>query len=133
MKRRNWLLILTGMIEMATGLALLCLPALPIELLLGVEMTAPAALVIAHLAGLAILVIGIICFLARQDQTSPASTGVVTGMLVYNIGAATLLAYAGIGLKLTGLLLWPAVVLHVGLAVWCVGCLRTGHGRETVP
>ncbi|MFT3883207.1 MAG: hypothetical protein QM703_26590 [Gemmatales bacterium] len=121
MNQRTWLLLVTALIEIPTGLAFLCLPSFPTELLLGVTLTEPAAIVIARLAGLAILVIGIICHLARNDQ----SMATVVGMLIYNLGAAALLVYSGIALKLVGLLLWPAVVLHVVMAVWCMGCLRS--------
>jgi len=129
MNHRRRLLTITGILEAATGLILISLPAFPIELLLGIVIAAPAALVIARLAGLALLVIGIVCYLARHDQTSSASRGVVMGILIYNIGVAALLAYAGFALKLAGLLLWPVVVLHTALAVWCVGCLKSHSAR----
>ena len=32
--------------------------------------------------------------------------------------------YAGLGLGLSGIGLWPAVALHSTLAVWCVACLK---------
>ena len=41
-------------------------------------------------------------------------------MLIYDVAAAALLAYAGLALSLVGIALWPAVVLHAALAVWCV-------------
>jgi hypothetical protein len=42
--------------------------------------------------------------------------------LFYNLAAAILLTHAGIGLSLAGILLWPAVILHVILAAWCMVC-----------
>lgn len=124
MRHRTWLLFNTALIESGTGLILIGLPSFFVELLFGQEITEPITLVIARLAGVAILVISIMCYLARNDQPGPATMGIVTGMLVYNIVVAVLLAYAGIGLKLTGLLLWPAVVLHVALAFWCMAAIR---------
>jgi len=47
-------------------------------------------------------------------------------MLFYNVAAVGVLAFAGIGLRLDGLALWPAVVLHVVMTVWCVDCLCRG-------
>jgi len=45
--------------------------------------------------------------------------------LLYNTAVAAVLAYAGIGLGLTGVGIWPAVLLHAALAVWCLACFRT--------
>jgi hypothetical protein len=46
----------------------------------------------------------------------------------YDVAAAVILAYAGLSLSFVGVALWPAVVLHAALAVWCVLCL--GKGRQ---
>ncbi len=45
-------------------------------------------------------------------------------MLMYNIPVTAVLAFAGIGLGLHGVALWPAVVLHAAMAIWCIVCLR---------
>jgi hypothetical protein len=41
-------------------------------------------------------------------------------MLFYNFAAALVLAYAGIRLELRSALLWPAILLHLGLGGWCL-------------
>lgn len=120
--KRFWLLLLTAIIEMMTGLLLLVLPPLPLDLLLGLKQVQPELLWVARLAGAAILAIGIMCCLARTDSQSPAQRSILLGMLFYNLAAASLLAYAGIGLSLTGIVLWPAVILHIILALWCMVC-----------
>ena len=119
------LLIVTALIEAATGLALLLSPSLLVSLLLGSSLDAPAALTVGRVAGAALLALGVACWLARDDVESHAAQGLVAAMLLYNIAAVLLLASAGIGSGLRGVELWPAVVLHAALAIWCIACLRS--------
>jgi hypothetical protein len=56
----------------------------------------------------------------------------VAAMLLYNIATVTVLAFAGIGFGLHGVALWPAVVLHAVMAVWCVTCLRRSPPNVTM-
>ena len=118
------LLIVTAGIEAATGVALLLSPPLVAALLLGGSLDTPAALVVARMTGAALLSLGTACWLARNDQQSRAATGLIAALLLYNTAAVAVLVYASIGLGLTGIGLWPAVILHVALAVWCIACLR---------
>ena len=119
------LLVVTAVIEAATGLALLGLPSLVVSLLLGALFDTPSALVVARVAGAALLSLGLACWLARNDEKSRATVGVVTAMLLYNIAAVSVLTYAGLGVRLSGIGLWPAVLLHTALAAWCIACLRS--------
>ena len=116
-------LTLTAIIEAATGLALIALPALVVRLLLGAEISG-ASIPLGRVAGAALLALGVACWLARDDTQSRTARGLVVAMLMYNIIATAVLAFAGIGLGLHGVVLWPAVVLHAAMGVWCVGCLR---------
>ena len=45
---------------------------------------------------------------------------VVQHMSFYNFAAAMVLVYAGTHLELRSALLWPVIVLHLGLGAWCV-------------
>jgi len=116
-------LTLTAIIEAATGLALIALPAIVVRLLLGAEISG-ASIPLGRVAGAALLALGVACWLARNDRQSRAARGLVVAMLVYNIVATAVLAFADIGLGLHGVALWPAVVLHAVMAIWCIVCLR---------
>ena len=118
-------LILTAILEPATGLALIAVPAIVVRLLLGAEISG-ASIPLGRVAGAALLALGVACWLARDDTQSRATRGLVVAMLMYNLVATAVLAFAGIGLGLHGVVLWPAVVLHAAMAVCCVACLRRG-------
>ena len=118
------LLIVTALVETPIGLLLLFSPALVVSLLLGASLDAPAALVVARVAGAALLSLCCACWLGRNDGPNPAVRGLVAAMLLYNCVAGAVLANAGAGMRLVGVLMWPAVALHAGLAVWCTACLR---------
>ena len=118
------LLKLTAVIETATGLGLMAVPSVVVRLLLGSPLGTSAAVMLARVAGAALLALGVACWLARDDTQSRAARGLVVAMLMYNIPAAAVLAFAGIGLGLHGVALWPAVVLHAAMGAWCGACLR---------
>jgi hypothetical protein len=118
------LLIVTAVIELGAGVALLAAPAFVSEILLGVRLDTPAVLTVSRIAGAALLALGVACWIARDDGRSRAAFGLIAAMLVYNFGAAATLAYAGLGNRLVGIALWPGVALHVVMGVWCLACLR---------
>src|SRR5216110_2230484 len=122
-------LILTAIIEAATGLALIALPSFVVRLLLAAEISG-ASIPLGRVAGAALLALGVACWLARDDTQSRATRGLFVAMLIYNIAATAVLAFAGMGLGLHGVALWPAVVLHAAMGAWCVACLRRGPQNE---
>jgi hypothetical protein len=117
------LLIVTAVIEAATGLALVLVPSVPVSLLLGTSLDAPGGPTVARIAGAALLSLAVACWLARNDERSRAAAGLIAGVLLYNTATVAVLVYAGTGLALSGIGLWPAVLLHAALAVWCIACL----------
>jgi hypothetical protein len=121
MHRAN-LFIVTAILETGTGLLLLFVPAVPLTLLLGIG-EATEALLVARVAGAALLAIGVACWSARKGGPSAAQRGLLVGILIYDGAAAALLAYAGLGPGRVGIVLWPAVVIHAAMAGWCVLCL----------
>ncbi len=99
-------LIFAAIGEAATGLALLIVPSLVGQLLLG-EQLAGVAIPAARVAGIALIALGIACWPGPP----------LVGMVTYSAFVTVYLAYLGFAGGLTGVLLWPAVVLHVILTV----------------
>lgn len=95
-------LLLAAVSEAATGLALLVVPSLVGRLLLGQEL-ADVAIPVARVLGIALIALGVACW--------PATP--LVGMLTYSAAVTLYLAYVGFAGGMSGMLLWPAVVLHV--------------------
>jgi len=114
----------SALLELGAGAALLCCPSATASLLIGTILDTPAPLSVARVGGAGLLALGVACWLSRGDTQSAAARGIVSAMTVYNVTAAAVLAYAGIGFGLHGVALWPAVVLHAGMATWCVAVPR---------
>lgn len=114
----------SAVIELGAGLGLLCLPVLSVSLLAGEPLEGAAAVMVTRLGGAGLTTLGIACWMARGDAGSPASRGLVTAMLFYNVAAVGLLTYGGLGLGLRGWGLWPGVMLHVVMTAWCIASLR---------
>jgi hypothetical protein len=114
------LLTVSALLEAGTGLGLLVVPAIVAQLLLGTPLNTPAALTVARVGGTALFSIGLACWLSRENGPPLVAT-----MLFYNVGAAAVLAYAAVGLALSGIGLWPAIGLHTVLAVWCAAALTS--------
>jgi len=113
----------TAVIELGAGLALLSCPSATAVLLIGASLEIHAALTVARVAGAALLALGIACWLARGDAYSRAARGLLAAMVLYNFGVAIILGAAGIRSQPVGIALWPAVVLHAGMTVWCIASL----------
>jgi hypothetical protein len=118
------LLVVTAVLEGATGLALVALPSRLAALLLGSSLDAPAALTLARVAGVALVALAVTCWLARHDGQSRAARGLVGAMVVYHTGVAIVLAYASIGLEVSGMGLWPTVLFHAAMTMWCLTTSR---------
>jgi hypothetical protein len=114
------LLMVTAVLEAAAGLALLVVPSVAVSILLGVPLEPPAGLVAGRIAGTALVALAIACWQTKDCERGSTSTGVVEAMLFYNFAVTVVLAYAGIRLELRSGLLWPTIVLHLGLGAWCL-------------
>ncbi len=117
------LLVVSAVVEIAVGLALLAAPSLVSSVLLGVPLDNAAGLIVARIAGAGLLSLGVACWFASLDERSHATAGVVVAMLLYDVVAAVILVYARVGGGFTSVFLWPAAALHALLAVWCAVAL----------
>ncbi len=103
-------LVLAAISEAATGLGLLIVPSLVGRLLLGEDLTG-AAIPVARMLGIALIALSIACWPCRP----------LVGMLAYSAAVTLYLAYVGFVGGMSGMLLWPAVGLHLlltALLIW---------------
>ena len=98
----NGVLIFAAVAEAGTGMALLVVPSLVGQLLLGEDLTG-IALPVARVAGIALIALGLACWPGPPRA----------GMLAYSAAVTLYLGYLGFVGGLAGVLLWPAVVLHL--------------------
>jgi hypothetical protein len=98
----NKVLIFAAIFEAATGLALLIIPSVVGQLLLGAELTG-LIISLGRVTGIALIALAVACW--------PGFTA-ACGMLTYGALVTVYLAYLGIRGEWAGPLLWPAVVLH---------------------
>jgi hypothetical protein len=113
-------LVFAAVSEAATGLALLIVPSLVGQLLLGTEL-AGIAIPVARVAGIALIALGIACW--------PGTP--LVGMLTYSAAVTLYLAYLGVAGGMNGVLLWPAVILHVILTALLARALVSDRQRKT--
>jgi hypothetical protein len=113
------LLIVTAVIELGAGVALLARPSSSVKRLLGSRLETAADRTLGRLAGAALLALGVACALACRDGQGPAARAVIGAMLAYNLGALVVLGIAGVRNQPVGRVLWPAVALHAIMTIWC--------------
>jgi hypothetical protein len=116
--------VVTAVMEVGAGLALLVAPALVVGLLFGPS-GIETGVAMGRLAGAALLSLGAACWWARHDGGSAASRGLVGGLLTYNAAVVALVLSATFGTVVP--LLWAVVVVHGAMAIWCAWSLRVGR------
>ena len=67
------LLVVMALLETVTGVALTASPAPPVALLVGTSLDTTGGLLVARVAGAALLALGLACWLARDDGRSAAA------------------------------------------------------------
>jgi hypothetical protein len=89
------------------GMVLLSVPSFVGRLLFNEELTG-AGILFGRITGIALLALGVACYPGPP----------LAGMLMYSVVVAFYLAYVGLAGGLTGILLWPAVGLHLVLTAF---------------
>ena len=121
----NKVLAFAAIAEAATGLALLFIPSVVGQVLLGAGLTG-VAISVARVAGIALIALGVACW--------PSCTA-LCGMLTYSVLVTIYLGYMAVGGEWVGKLLWPVVVLHAILTALLARAAfapknRSGGGHE---
>ena len=99
-------LVLAACGEALTGVALFIVPSLVGQWLFGAEL-AGVGITMARVTGIALVGLGAACWPGPP----------LLGMLIYSAAAALYLAWVGLSGSSSGMLLWPAVILHVILTL----------------
>jgi hypothetical protein len=120
-------LTVTAVVEASTGLGILALPSVVSSFILSSPLDTAVGLVFARVAGVALLALGVTCWLARHDEGARAVRGVVGAMALYNLGVLVLLAHAALVWGASGIALWPIVVGHAVMGLWCIVSLKARH------
>ena len=116
-------LIFAAVGEVLTGVALFVVPSLVGRLLLGQELAGIALPGADGSQAYALIGLGVACW--------PGSP--LLGMLTYSTAVALYLAYLGFAGGFTGILLWPAGVLHIlltSLLTWAFVRDKEGHAAR---
>ena len=101
------LLRATALAEGGTGIFLLLLPSVASWLLFGQAPGTALGIVLGRFIGAALLALSLVCWSAANAVETSLASGVLRAMLLYNILASALLAYADLGFGLSGPVLWP--------------------------
>ena len=103
---------LSAVIEVATGVALIAVPGLVAQVLLGAVLS-DSGIAVGRLTGIALLCLGLATWPGAEVVTRPA----IRALFTYNLLAALYLGYLRVGGGFASYLLWPACALHALLAV----------------
>jgi hypothetical protein len=109
--------VVTAALEIGAGLVFLVAPALVIRMLFAAS-DIQTGVAIGRVAGAALLSLGAACWWARHDGGSAASSGLVSGLLIYNVAVVALILTGSLGSRSP--LLWAAIAVHGAMALWCV-------------
>jgi len=128
--KASLLLLVTGVVEVTVGIGFLLTPGVVLVVLPGIEHAPTEMLFVGRITGAAILGIGLVSWLMRNDTSQALQRSLITGITVYTIAAAALLVFAGVSSNRIGIMLRPGAVYHTAPAVWCFACLAGSPPAE---
>jgi hypothetical protein len=106
------LLMISSLVELATGLAVVALPTVVAGVLLSATLT-PGGVAIARVGGAGLISLFIACWPRRVGDNSHA----IRALFLYNLMAGSYLAYLKFSGDFHSVLLLPAAFLHLLLAI----------------
>ena len=121
MLKTRFVVPVAAAVEVATGLSILIAPRLFALLILGVDVNRPGV-VVARICGFALLSFGLACWPEKQALQSGRGLAPVRALLTYNALLTIYLVYLRILSGYRGVLLIPALILHLVLTI-----LLTSH------
>ncbi len=108
-------LMLTAILEGATGLILFIAPSFIVSFLLSTKLEETGGIIVARIAVIAIISIAINCWISKSYAKN---LGIMISLLVYNFAVVAVFGYAGIAYGFSGVVLWLVVIAHVGIGLW---------------
>lgn len=112
MIRPATMLTVDALIEGATGIAIIVAPNIVSRLLFASPLEG-AGLIMARIGGIALVCLAVACLGIRDQAAIRAG---IAGLLAYNVLSGVVLLLAATGGVYVGILLWPAVVVHLVVA-----------------
>jgi hypothetical protein len=108
-------MVFAAVAESVTGVALVVVPSLVVQLLFAQEL-AGVGIPVARVTGIALIAFGMACW-----PTTP-----LIGMFAYSAAVTLYLVYIGFVGEFSGVLLWPAATVHALLAIFLYRVLAAG-------
>jgi len=116
MQKTRFIVPVAAAVEVATGLFILVAPRLFAWVLLGAAVAQPGV-VVARICGLALLSLGLACWPEKQAPIGQQGPAPVRALLTYNALLTPYLVYLRILGGYRGVLLVPAIILHIVLTI----------------
>jgi hypothetical protein len=116
------LLAATGLLETATGVALIAAPSFVCGALVGLPLETGAGQTVGRVAGIALVTLGAACWFSRA-LPSDHIKALAGAMVFYNLAVALVLLHSRMESGTAGFAFWPAVLVHVAMGIWCISSL----------